>query len=97
MNILEKSKMKDGTKIQIEDWHDEYNFMEKGSTLVAYPKSKMNMEGEYSPKLNRTFRASFNFDNAKDTMEAFKGLKHGIKRLSDFKEYMNNPKNNECI
>lgn len=97
MNVTEIGAMPCGTKIQIEDWHEDYKFFAPKSTLAAYPISKVNMNGEYSPKINRPFRASFNFDDEKTTKQAFNELKEGSKQLIDFKEHINNPDKLECI
>lgn len=97
MKVLERSTMPCGTKIQIEDWSDDYSFMGEATTIGAYPKSKISKRGQHSPKLNRTFRASFNLWSAKEAMKAFKALENGDKNLSDFKAYMNDKRNADCI
>ena len=86
-----------GTKIQIEDWHDDFKFFAPNSTLAAYPKSKVNLPGEYAPKLNKEFRVSFNFESEAETEQVFNKLKSGTKQLIDFKKHINNPKKIECI
>ncbi len=94
---MEVSEMPCGTKIQIEDWNGEYDFMPFASTLAAYPISKVDINGEFFPKRNKKFRASFNFDNEEEAKQAFNGLESGANKLIDFKENFNNPKNIECI
>lgn len=86
-----------GTKVQIEDWSKDYKFLAPSSTLAAYPTSKVNMDGEYSPKRNRTFRATFNFGDEKATRQAFNELVAGSKQLIDFVKNINNPEKVECI
>ena len=39
MKVVKKSKMPDGTHIQIEDWKDVYDFMNIYS-IATYPKAK---------------------------------------------------------
>ena len=39
MKVVRKSKMPDGTDIQIEDWKDVYEFMSIYS-IATYPKAK---------------------------------------------------------
>ncbi len=97
MRVLEVSEMHCGTKIQIEDWHNVYKFFTPGSTLAAYPKSKVDVEGQFAPKKDKTMRVSFNFPSNLLTQQAFNDLKAGAKQLVDFKEYINNPKKIECI
>lgn len=97
MKILEKATMKDGTVIQVEDWHGVHKFVEKGDTLAAYPVSKVSLDGQFAPKRNRTFRASFRFDNEKKTMEAFNKLKDGSATISDYKDKLRDPEYAECI
>lgn len=97
MKVTDVSSMKDGTKIQIEDWHDDFNFFEENSTLAAYPISKVNQKGQFAPKMNRTFRLSFNFSTEEETQQAFIDLKIGAKQLIDFKDQLNNPEKIECI
>lgn len=97
MEVTNVSSMPCGTKIQIEDWSEDYKFFSPSSTLAAYPKSKVSKGGQFGPNLNKTLRVSFNFDSKTETMQAFKGLEVGIKQLSDFIEKINNPEKIECI
>lgn len=50
MKVLETGAMPDGTKIQIEDWHENYKFLAPASTLGAYPISKVDLDGQFAPK-----------------------------------------------
>ena len=97
MKVLEVSSMPCGTKIQIEDWSKDYNFMPKANTLAAYPKSKVSLDGQFAPKLNKPFRVSFNFDSESEAKQAFYELEAGTKRLINFKENINNPRKIQCI
>lgn len=42
MKVVKKSKMPDGTHIQIEDWKDVYDFMNIYS-IATYPKAKIQV------------------------------------------------------
>lgn len=97
MEVLQVDSMPCGTKIQIENWNGEYDFIPVAATLAAYPISKVDLNGQFAPKKNRTFRASFNFENEQEAKQAFEDLKAGNKQLLDFKESINNPQKIECI
>ena len=97
MEVLEVSSMPCGTKLQIEDWSNDYDFLPRGSTLAAYPLSKVDLDGQFAPKRNKEFRVSFNFDSELEAKQAFNDLSAGSKQLVDFKGCINNPKKIECI
>jgi hypothetical protein len=97
MKVLKKGIMKDGTDIQIEEWNENYNFMQYGSTIASYPKSKSNHEGSCSPKLNQIYRFSFDFKSNEETEKAYNSLLDGTKTLSDFKEFLSDKKYSDCI
>jgi len=97
MKVLLVDSMPCGTKIQIEDWNGEYDFIPKASTLAAYPISQVNIEGQFAPKRNKSFRASFNFENEVEAKQAFNDLKNGVKQLLDYKEVINDPRKLECL
>lgn len=97
MEVLKVSSMPDGTKIQLEDWSDDYDFIPPSSTLAAYPKSQVDKEGQFAPKKGRTLRVSFNFPTSELTEQAFNDLETGNKQLIEFKEHINNPEIIECI
>lgn len=97
MEVLEVGEMPDGTKLQVEDWSNVYGFMPFGSTLASYPKSKANGKGQFSPKFNKTFRVTFNFDSEVETKLALDELSKGSKELRDFVHCINNPKKIEFI
>lgn len=97
MKVLTTGLMPDGTKIQIEEWNENYKFMPYGSTLASYPKSKVSHNGAYSPKGNETYRFSFDFKSEEETIKAFNDLLSGAKKLIDFKENMTNKQYLDCI
>ena len=84
MKILEKATMPDGTKIQCEDWHEDYDFIPETSTIAAYPICKMYVENNFAAKLGRKIRAAFQFGNAEEAKQAFEKLASGT---ANFEEY----------
>lgn len=97
MKVLKRGIMPDGTNLQIEDWSDNYTFMSHGSTLAAYPKSKISLDGSFAPKGKQEFRCAFNFNSEAETRKAFSELIIGVKELADFKANMHDPKYADCI
>lgn len=97
MKILQVGSMPDGTEIQLEDWNEDYRFMPPGSTLAAYPISQINMDGQFAPKRNQSFRISFNFDNEQQARQAYEDLIVGTKQLIDFKEAVKDRELIECL
>lgn len=95
--VQEVSSMPDGTKIQIENWNEEYEFILPNSTLGTYPVSKVSLDGQFAPKRNQKLRVSFNFPSAEMARQAFRSLEKGNKQLIDFKEYINDSRKIECI
>ena len=97
MKVLQTGIMTDGTKIQIEEWKENYSFMSYASTIASYPKSKVSHEGSYSPKGNKEYRFSFNFESEEQTKEMFNSLLSGNKQLKDLVQYMHNSKYADCL
>ncbi len=97
MSVLKVGQMPCGTKMQIENWHGEYGFLPKAGTLAAYPVATVSLEGQFSPKRGRKFRASFNFDNEAEAEQAFNELTAGTKQLKDFINLINDPRKIECL
>lgn len=97
MKVLEKGIMPDGTVIQIEEWNEDYKFLSYGSTLATYPKSKISLEGQFSPKANERYRFELKFDSYKETKEAFQNLIEGKIVLSDFKDKLYDRRYVDCI
>jgi hypothetical protein len=91
MKIMLKGTTPDGTKIQIEDWSEDYpTLYKKSSTIGFYPMCKTNIYREDKPYLpayperNKTFRASLNFDNETETKEAFLLMCGGSKNFLSY-------------
>lgn len=97
MKVLDKGIILDGTKIQIENWKEDYSFMEYGSTLASYPTSKQTLKGSFSPNLGRKFRCEFTFNSYEETKEAFEQLLSGNKTLMDYKEFIKDRELLSCI
>ncbi len=74
MKVLEKGVMPNKTKIQIEDWADDYSFHKYADTIAAYPT---NRRGEQ-------FRADKQFADEAEAAAAFKELSSGRATLDDF-------------
>ena len=91
MKIIEKAKLYNEIDIQIEDWSKDYSCFSYASTLAAYPKSKNNCRGVFSPKVGIKFRAAFEFDNADECKQAFIDLQSGKTLLKDYIEKMKLP------
>ena len=77
MKVLERATMPDGTKIQIEDWSDDYSFHNFADLVAAYPIARNSIR-------KRKFRATCQFENASQASEAFYAIKSGEKTLDDF-------------
>lgn len=81
MKIIKKSKMKDGTNIQIENWKNDYRFI-KTLSIAIYPTSK---------RTNETFRLELtNFKNDKEVIKIFEQLQNSDINLIDLKKYFRN-------
>ena len=89
--------MPDGTNIQIEDWHDDYDFMPKARTIASYPISKTTKEGGFAPKAGERYRFAFNFQDAEEASAAFDTLIAGSKQLADYKDKIENLKYADCV
>lgn len=98
MKILEKDITSNGTKIQIEEWNEDYSFMSYVSTIGAYPISQVNCSGTWSPKRGETFRLQLDFKSYDEAKEAYIELINGNKTLKDYKnEFSGHAEDWECI
>lgn len=97
MKILQKGKMQNGTDIQIEEWHENYNFIPYGSTLASYPLSKISLQGQFAPKANERYRFAFSFQSEEEAKQAFDNLLTGKNKLSDYKENISDLRYKDCI
>lgn len=90
MNVLTRGIMKNGTKIQIEDWSKDYP--NRPFTLATYPLSKKSFKGQFSPKEDETWRFQFSFKSLEEVKDAFNELLNGNKELLDYKDMFSSKK-----
>lgn len=97
MKILQTGKTKQGYNIQVEEWQENYNFMEYGATIAVYKPSKISLEGQFAPKENEIARFQFNFKDHQEAQKAFTELVEGKKDIKDFISKINDPRFKDCI
>jgi len=97
MKVLEKGKTPDGIDIQIEEWHENYDFMPYGRTLASYPISKTDHDGAFAPKRNKIYRFSFDFISNEEAKTAFGNLLNGETTLSDYRNKLDRKEYADCI
>lgn len=97
MKVLNRGIIKDGTKIQIEDWSEDYSFYNYGCTLASYPESKRSYKGQFAPKEGQIYRFDFKFNSFEETQKAYNELLEDAKILSDFKENLSRKEYSNCI
>lgn len=86
MKIIQKSKMPDGTIIQIEDWREDYTHI-KTLQIGAYPKAK-NTSNNNIIEANSKFRLDLvGFKNNKEVEDIFNKLEKGIIKLEHLQEH----------
>lgn len=87
MKILNKSKMPDGTKIQIEDWKENYSFMDT-YVIGTYPKAKIESDEYFGIHRGESFRLELdNFSNNDEAISIFNKLEKGEIKLENLQEY----------
>lgn len=91
MKIIKKGTMPNGTKIQLEDWHDDYpSIFPANYCVAAYPIAKDSLL-RYNlycyPHIGKPFRLDFLFDGASAAEQAFQALQSGEKSFNDFAEF----------
>lgn len=96
MKIIKKSTMPDGTakrhatKIQIEDWTQDYPGIYKCYSIAAYPVSKENSEYGFIRR-NHTFRLGLErFSSNEEVFNVFDRLENGTLALEDLYEHYAN-------
>lgn len=90
MRIVNKGVMPDGTKIQLEDWSEDYPFYAPVAHIAAYPIAKESRDraGVWCyPERRKPFRLSFYFGMDTSAELAFLSLLDGEKGLADFSAY----------
>ena len=86
MIIRERSQMPDGTKIQIEDWKDDYPGTITTLNIAAYPKAKR--EGFWIRR-GEPFRLDMSrgWTSDDNVREAFQALELGALSLEELKDH----------
>lgn len=98
MKVLKVGKSANGVDIQIEEWHENYNFMPYGSKLAFYPESKATHKGQFAPKAGESYRFSFDFPSNEKAEAAFIALENGSSVFTDYLEYWDGkPEYKDCI
>lgn len=97
LKIVDKAVLSDGTKIQLEDWHDcnneEYPTL-YGYTIGCYPKAKNTSKWGWV-RTNKTFRLGIShneYANYTDDMVLadYEALKNGTKEIVDLRKHFDN-------
>lgn len=86
MEVIKKRKMKDGTDILIENWHNDYSELYAINSVVAcFPIAKESIHDVWEyPKRGEVFRYQLDFKSENEALEAFNELLSGSKIYSDF-------------
>ena len=88
MKIIKKGVMPNGTKIQIEDWHDDYpSIFPANDCVAAYPiakESRLRYTSYCYPHMGKPFRLHFNFHSTSAAEQAFQALQSGEKSFAEF-------------
>lgn len=75
MQVIKRSKMPDGTAIQIEDWRQSYNSI-KTLSIAAYPIAKES--NDFMIHRNKTFRLELSrFSSDDKVLDLFHKLESG--------------------
>ena len=94
MVVIERSFMPDGTKIQIEDWREDYPDIVNTISIAAYPKAKNTGKYQWTRK-GEPFRLELSREFKTDEFveELFDQLKNGKVQLETLdKHYYNGNK-----
>lgn len=89
--------MKDGTKIQLEDWSKDYSFHKENDTIGAYPiAKKTNEESEFGAKKGKEYRLELRFETGEQADNAYNELLQGASIL-DYEPFIFPPTNSKYI
>ena len=89
MKIVKKSKMPDGTDIQIEDWKNVYSHI-KTLSIATYPKAKNTSMSGFIER-NKTFRLELSkLENDEQVENIFNELEKGTISLEELSDYFYN-------
>lgn len=100
MKVLERATTPDGTKIQIEDWTQDYDCF-KTLSIATYPIALKKPTSKETPffEINKPFRVAINrnWTNDNEVKNAFEELKAGTKNIKDFSEQFWDLWHAECL
>lgn len=89
MQVIKRSKMPDGTDIQIENWKEDYDFI-KTLYIAAYPIAKES--NDFVIKRNQKFRLELSrFSSDDKVLDLFQKLESGKITLKKCVDYFDNP------
>lgn len=88
MKVLERSVMSNGTKVQLEDWREDYPSVYNTISIAAYPIAKNT--GKYKwiqagDSFRLTISRGFNSDN--EVMGIFKSLVNGTITIEEVADH----------
>ena len=85
--IRAKTRMPDGTAIQLENWENEFITMSHLWWAVgAYPRSKHESGRLFGPRRGQEFRLTISFGTEAEAMECMNNLECGNSELLDYRE-----------
>ena len=91
MKLIKEGTMPNGTKIYLEDWHDDYpSIFPANDCVAAYPiakESRLRYDSYCYPHIGKSFRLDCHFDSALAAEQAFQALQSGEKSFKDFAEF----------
>ena len=100
MKVLERATTPNGTKIQIEDWTQDYDCF-KTLSIATYPIATRKPITTEIPffEMNKPFRVDINRDwkSNDEVKKAFEELKNGTKNILDFGKHFWDSWNVECL
>ena len=98
MKIRERNTMPDGTKIQIEDWKEDYPGIFNTITIATYPKAKNTGKHNWVRR-GESFRLELQreFDSDEQVEALFKQLVNGKVKLEDLSKHYWNGKRDMFI
>lgn len=82
MKWEKESRMKDGTKIRIDDWSEDYSCFNPFSQVAAYPICKRTI-GQFIRE-GQTMRLEINFKNREEAEKAYEKLLSGEASFTDY-------------
>ena len=84
MKVLKKEQIGKSTFIQIEEWHNDYDFIPYGSTIAIYKQSTKTAGGAFGPRAGENYRFQFDFKSNEEAEAAWVDILNGKKRPSDY-------------